>query len=99
MERVEHTRAAEGWVAQTSYVFDPPIELVARMSGMYALGTTDPALVADLDARGQEIAGGVTYYINGHRMKVQADWIALMPHDFAFRRAEHIVHVQLDVTF
>jgi hypothetical protein len=99
MDVVEYTRSGEGWVAQTSYVFDPPIELVARMSGMYALGDTDPAYYADLRARGQEVAGGLNYYINGHRMKIQADWIALMPRDFAFDQAEHIVHLQLDVTF
>lgn len=99
MTVTEYTRSAQGWVAQTSYVFNPPIELVARLSGMYALGATDPAFVADLEKRGQEVAGGVNYYFNGHRMKLQADWIALMPHDFDFRRAEHIVHVLLDVTF
>lgn len=99
MTVTEYTRSGQGWVAQTSYVFDPPIELVARLSGMYALGATDPAFVADLQRRGQEVAGGVNYYFNGHRMKLQADWIGLMPHDFDFRRAEHIVHVQLDVTF
>lgn len=96
---LEWTRSGQGWIAQTSYIFDPPIELVARLSGMYALGNTDPAFKADLDKRGQEVAGGINYYINGHRMKVQADWIALMPHDFAFKKAEHIVHFQLDVTF
>jgi hypothetical protein len=99
MDATEYTRSGQGWVAQTSYVFDPPIELVARMSGMYALGSTDPAYYADLRARGQEIAAGLNYYINGHRMKLQTDWIALMPRNFAFDRAEHIVHLQLDVTF
>ena len=99
MDVVEYTRAGQGWVAQTSYVFDPPIELVARLSGMYAIGATDPAFVTDLRNRGQEVAAGVNYYFNGHRMKLQTDWIALMPHDFAFRRAQHIVHLQLDVTF
>ncbi len=99
MTVTEYTRSGQGWVAQTSYVFDPPIELVARLSGMYALGATDPAFVADLEKRGQEVAGGVNYYFNGHRMKLQADWIALMPYDFDFRRAEHIVHLLLDVTF
>jgi hypothetical protein len=32
-------------------------------------------------------------------MKLQTDWIALMPRDFNFKKAEHIVHVLLDVTF
>jgi hypothetical protein len=96
---VEYTRSAQGWVTQASYLFPVPVELVGRLSGLYALGTTDPGLVSELDARGQEIAGGINYYVNGHRMKIQADWIALMPHDFAFASADHIVHLQLDVTF
>lgn len=96
---VEYTRSAQGWVAQTSYLFSVPVELVGRMSAMYALGATDPALIADLDARGQEVAGGINYYFNGHRLKLQADWIALMPRDFQFSAADHIVHFQLDVTF
>lgn len=99
MPVTEWTRSAEGWVAQASYTFDPPFEIVGRLSGMYDLGRTDPALVTELDQRGQEVGAGLNYYFNGHRMKLQTDWIALMPHDFAFREAAHVVHLQLDVTF
>jgi hypothetical protein len=55
--------------------------------------------VSEVETRGQEVAAGVNYYLNGHRFKVQADWIALTPADFDFRSADHLVHVQLDVTF
>lgn len=99
MPLVEHTRSGQGWVAQASYLFDPPIELVGRMSRLYALGRTDPAFVSELDARGQEVGAGLNYYFNGHKMKLQADWIALMPGDFDFGRAAHVAHLQLDVTF
>jgi hypothetical protein len=99
MPLVEYTRSGQGWVAQASYVFDPPIELVGRMSRMYALGYTDPAFVSELAARGQEVGAGLNYYFNGHKMKLQADWIALMPGDFDFGRAAHVAHVQLDITF
>jgi hypothetical protein len=99
MPLVEYTRSGQGWIAQASYVFDPPIELVGRMSRMYALGSTDPAFVSELEARGQEVGAGLNYYFNGHKMKLQADWIALMPGDFDFGRAAHVAHLQLDVTF
>jgi hypothetical protein len=99
MPVTEWTRTAEGWVAQASYVFDPPIEIVGRMSGLYALGRTDPALIAELEQRGQEVGAGLNYYFNGHRMKLQTDWIALMPYNFDFGEAAHVVHLQLDVTF
>ena len=80
-------------------MFDPPLEIVGRLSRLYPLGYTDPAFVSELDARGQEVGAGLNYYFNGHKLKLQADWIALMPGDFAFDRAAHVAHLQLDVTF
>jgi hypothetical protein len=96
---VEYTRSGHGWVLQTSYIFDPPIEFVARLSRMYALGATDPRFVTETNTKGQEVAAGINYYLNGHRLKLQTDWIARMPRDFDFSWADHLVHVQLDATF
>lgn len=96
---IEYTRSARGWVLQGSYVFDPPIEIVGRLSRMYAYRGTDPRLITELDTRGQELGAGVNYYLNDHRLKVQADWIARMPPDFDFSRADHLVHILLDATF
>jgi hypothetical protein len=93
------TRSGHGWIVQTSYVFDPPIELVARLSRMYTVGDTDPRFVSEIQTRGQEVAGGINYYLNGHRFKLQTDWIARMPRDFEIDRADHLIHVQLDATF
>jgi hypothetical protein len=96
---VEYTRSGQGWIAQASYVFDPPIELVARLAGLYALRETDPTLTFDLEAHGQEVGSGINYYFEQHRMKLQAGWIARMPYDFAIREASHGVSVLFDVTF
>jgi len=95
----EYTRSGHGWILQGSYTFKPPFEVVGRLSGMYAFEGTDPAYISEADSRGQEVAGGVNYYFNGHKMKLQADYIARMPHDFDFSVADHMAHVQLDVTF
>lgn len=96
----EPTRQAQGVVTQWSYVFDPPIELVARWSRMWRLrGRTDDAFAAELDARGEELAAGINYYVRGHRFKLQADWIARMPPGLHLDQADHLVHAQLDVTF
>jgi hypothetical protein len=95
----EYTRSGQGWVTQASYVFDPPIEVVGRLSGMYASKGTDPTFVADTERHGQEVGAGLNYYLNDHQAKVQADWIARMPHDFNFQEADHALHLQLDVTF
>ena len=96
---IEYTRSGQGWIVQSSYTFPHPIEVVGRLSGIYAFSGTDPRLIAEADALGQEVAAGLNYYINGHKLKLQGDWIARMPHDFAFKEAEHVVHAQVDVTF
>lgn len=95
----EYSQSGRGWIVQGSYLFATPIELVARLSGLYARDGTDPAFVASTEATGQELAGAVNYYINGHKLKLQADYNARMPHDFDFSRAAQTVHVQLDATF
>jgi hypothetical protein len=95
----EWTRSGSGWVAQVSYVLDPPFEVVGRLSRLYAFDGTDPRFVADETNRGQEVGVGLNYYINGHQFKIQTDYIAKMPTDFTFEDAAHVAHVQLDVTF
>lgn len=90
----EWTRSASGWVAQASYTFDPPFELVGRLSKLYAFDGTDPRLV-DSD----EYGVGANYYVNGHQFKLQADWIAKVPSADDFSDAAHVVHLQLDATF
>jgi hypothetical protein len=95
----EATRSAHGWVLQASYVFPEPIEVVGRLSRLVAHRGTDPQLVTESIALGQEVGAGLNYYVLGHRFKLQADWIARMPHDFDMGSANHVVHVQLDATF
>lgn len=95
----EYTRSGRGWVLQASYTFDPPIEVVGRLSRLYAPAGTDPSFVSEIEKKGQELGAGLNYYINGHRFKVQTDWIARMPPNFAFGKADHVVHAQVDLTF
>jgi hypothetical protein len=95
----EFTRSGRGWVVQASYTFDPPFEVVGRLSRIYASRGTDPAFVTEVNERGQEVAAGVNYYFNGHFFKLQADCVARMPHDFDIGVADYIAHTQLDVTF
>jgi hypothetical protein len=96
-EPAEWARSAQGWVAQGSYHFRPGVELVARGSQIFALDTTDPALVSELDSRRNELAAGLNWYRNGHRFKVQTTWVALFGRRFS--EAGHTVSTQLDVMF
>jgi hypothetical protein len=95
----EYTRSGSGWVLQASYTFDPPVEVVGRLSRLYAAGGTDPAFRREVDANAQEVGAGLNYYFSGHRLKLQADYIARMPSDFDFDAADHVTHLQLDATF
>ncbi len=95
----EFTRSGQGWVLQASFAFEPPVELVGRLSRLYAFEGTDPALVTEIERRGQEVGFGMNYYLNGHKFKLQADYIGRMPGDFDFSLADHGVRAQLDATF
>jgi hypothetical protein len=95
----EYTRSGRGWVTQASYTFDPPFEVVGRLSRMYADADTDPAFVDEVRRRGRELGAGVNYYFNGHKLKLQTDWIARMPPGGKLTAADHVVHFQVDATF
>ncbi len=95
----EYTREGGGWILQASYAFDPPFEVVGRLSRLYYGSTLEPAFITDVNRRGSEVAGGLNYYFNGHRMKAQATWVARTNAELALNDADHSAVAQLDVTF
>ena len=62
----------------------------------YGNEVVDPIYVQGLIT--DELGAGVNYYLNGHQLKLQADWIAKVPADLQFEDAAHVAHLQLDVT-
>lgn len=99
MPVVEPTRSGSGWVLQASYLFNPPVEFVARVSKLTAKEGTDPAFIKEVSTRGNELATGLNYYLNGHKLKLQTDWIARMPPGFVLDKADHLFHFLIDGTF
>ena len=95
----EHTREGSGWVVQASYAFDPPFEVVGRLSRLYSDDTQDPVFISEVKRRGSEVAGGLNYYFNGHRMKAQATWVARTSSELDLGAADHSIVAQLDATF
>lgn len=69
--RVEYTRSGWGFVSQPSYMLSDRVELAGRYARIGAFDGTDPAFVADAEARTNEVALGASVYLNGHRFKVQ----------------------------
>ena len=96
---LEWARSGSGWVTQASYLLPQPVELVARLSRMYAPGGTDPRWIREVRTLGQEVALGANYYLNKHLLKVQASWIIRTPRDASFDSSDHLAAVQLDATF
>lgn len=94
----EWTRSAHGWVLQSSYTFDPPIEVVGRLTRLHTLPGTDPKLILEVDKRGTELGAAINYYFNGHKLKLQTDWTARMPDNFHFGSADHLARILLDAT-
>lgn len=95
------SRSGQGWVTQASWLVPRiPLELCGRVSRLYAREGTDPAYITEVDGRGLELAQGINWYFNGHRMKLQTDWfLRTAPSDPSVRRGEHLLLTQLDVTF
>ncbi|HSC86570.1 MAG TPA: porin [Polyangiaceae bacterium] len=92
------TQSGYGWVTQASYCFPFHLELSGRFSELYAMDGTDPAFVTSVANTGQEVAGGISYYLNGHKMKIQADYVARMPSGLQFDRAQQLAHLLFDIT-
>lgn len=95
----ESTREGSGWIVQASYAFDPPFEIVGRYSRLYSGQTKDAAFISEVKKRGSEVAGGLNYYFNGHRMKAQATWVARTSSELSLSKADHSIVAQLDATF
>ncbi len=95
----DYTQSGQGWILQASYDLPINLEFVGRLSELYARPGTDPAFASLIAATGQELGGGINYYLNGHKLKVQADYIARMPSGFVFDQAQQVAHLQVDATF
>jgi phosphate-selective porin OprO and OprP len=95
----EYTRSGAGWILQASYAFDPPFEVVGRLSRLYAQSTLDPAFITESHKRGNEVAAGLNYYFNNHRLKAQASWVARTDSELKLGAADHQIAAQIDATF
>jgi hypothetical protein len=93
----EWTRSGRGAFVQAGYLVTSSLEVVGRYSRLLATGKTDPSLVKLVKEQGQEVGGGVNYYLNQHSLKIQADYF----HYFGEVKGadRHIARLQMDATF
>lgn len=65
----EYSRSAQGYFVQGSYLFPFFIEIVLRYGELFPMAGTDPNLNYS-----KEFGGGISYYLNEHMLKIQADY-------------------------
>jgi hypothetical protein len=93
----EWSRSGWGYLVQLGYMLTHQVELTTRWEELRALGTTDPDLVALVATTGREMGVGCNVYLNGHRLKVQTDYLVRFGE--ALSRARHEIRVAIDASF
>jgi hypothetical protein len=98
---LESTRSGYGYFVQSGMMVHRLVELVARWDDLYAWRGTDPAYVDLLARRGRQAVGGLNVYLNGHSLKIQADYTFAFGADFnpAIDPGAHMARLQIDASF
>lgn len=101
MPATEATRSGYGYFVQSGIMVHRMVELVARWDDLYAWRGTDPSFVDLVDRRGRQVVAGLNVYLNGHALKLQADYSFAFGTGFdpATDPGAHIARVQIDASF
>lgn len=91
----EWSRSGWGYIAQAGYMVTDKVEISGRWDQLFALGPTDPALQRTAQEQGNEAGVGVNYYLNGHLLKLQADYTIR----FGTVAPVHLARAQVDASF
>jgi hypothetical protein len=92
----EYTRSGYGYLVQAGAMVSSRVELVGRYNQLFALTGTDPKLVELARNSGKEVTAGVNWYLNGHALKLQADYSYIFG---ASGQNKSFARLQLDATF
>ncbi|WP_373048863.1 porin [Vulgatibacter sp.] len=66
-----------GWFVQAGQMIGPHWEIAARYTEQHTLDGASLDLRESLAEAGRELGGGVSWYLHGHQLKVQADYFRL----------------------
>ena len=93
----EYSRSGWGYFVQAGLMVSKYVELTARWDQLYAFTGTDPSLTSLAATQGRQLGGGVNVYLNGHALKLQADYFSIWgPGSTAGR---HVARAVLDASF
>lgn len=92
-----HSRSGRGYFIQAGMMVHRRVELAGRWDQLFAAEGTDPDFVKLARTQGRAAGGGINVYLNGHALKLQADYHFLFGPDSL--AGKHVVRTQLDATF
>jgi hypothetical protein len=93
----ESSRSGFGYFTQLGQMITDKVELTARWDDLHANKGTDRALKTLVRTSGRQLGGGVNVYLNGHALKLQADYFYIFGSDFD--QGSHSLRAQVDATF
>jgi hypothetical protein len=93
----EWSRSGWGYFVQGGFLVHPLVEIAARWDSLHAFPGTDPALVKLVGEQGNQVGAGLNLYLNGHALKLQADYARFFGD--ASPKARDVIRAQLDATF
>jgi hypothetical protein len=96
--RVEWSRSGWGYIVQAGQMVTDKLEVTARWDDLHARKNTDPKLVALAETQGRQLGGGLNYYLNGHALKLQADYFYIFGTENTDQPL-HAVRAQIDASF
>lgn len=93
----EYSRSGWGYFVQGGLMVSRLVEITARWDQLFALQGTDPALTTLVSTQGRQVGGGVNVYLDGHIVKLQADYFYLW--GYRANPGRHAVRIALDASF
>jgi hypothetical protein len=93
----ERSRSGFGYLVQLGQMLTEKVEVAARWDDLHARSGTDPALVALVNSAGRQLGTALNYYLNGHALKLQADYFYTFGQDVEV--GNHSLRAQLDASF
>jgi hypothetical protein len=93
----EWTRSGYGYVVQAGMMLSRFVQATLRWEQLFAESNTDPTLISTAATAGRQLGAGLNLYLNGHGLKLQADYFYLW--GVVLSAARHQVRLQLDASF
>jgi hypothetical protein len=93
----EYSRSGWGYFVQAGVMVSRVVEATARWDQLFAFQGTDPKLLGLVSTQGRQLGGGVNVYLDGHILKLQADYFYIW--GFAAAPGRHTVRLAVDASF